>query len=85
LAEEKFAVGIILLGSESIGAILNIALGLELWFWTLSFGWRWLLNFENQVEALVLLVDVVVRLRFTGPPEIARCFHVLVLSHQRLV
>ena len=84
LADEKFAVGVLLLGSETIGAILNITLALELWFWTLSFGWRWWLDLGNQMEALVLFGDVVVRLRFTGPPEIARCFHVLVLYRRRL-
>ena len=76
--QEKYFVGALLLGGETIGAIFNLFLGFELWFWMLAFGSGWWANFANFVEVAVLVADFGVRMRFTGPPPLARCFHLIV-------
>jgi hypothetical protein len=77
--EEKFSLGIVLLGSEAISAILNLFLAFELWFWTLAFGWTWWNSPSNVLEVGVLLADFGVRMFYSGPPEMARCFGLLVV------
>ena len=79
-SEEKMLLGIILLGSETMGAILNLFLAFELWTWTLAFGWKWWLDSKNVVEAVALIVDVAIRLWYCGPASVARCFHLIVLA-----
>ena len=76
--EEKFFFGVVLLGSETIGAIMDMFLAAELWGWTLAFGWTWLLDLGNVMEVLVLCVDLGFRMQYTGPMAVARCFHLLV-------
>jgi hypothetical protein len=77
-SQEKFFYGVVLLGSETIGAILNLFLVFELWVWTLAFGWGWWHSVTNSVEALSLAVDLGIRVNFKGPQEIARCLHLIV-------
>ena len=76
--EEKMMIGILLLASEMLGAILNIFLAFELWAWTLGFGWKWWLDLRNIVETATILVDIGLRLWYTGPMPVARCFHLVV-------
>jgi hypothetical protein len=76
--EEKMLLGVILVGSEAIGSILDFFLGRELWAWTLCFGWSWWLDKTNIVEAGSLLADLGIRLLYSAPAPVARCFHVIV-------
>jgi hypothetical protein len=78
--QEKFFFGAVLLGSDIIGAIFDLFLAFELWFWTLAFGWSWWASSANLVETIVLGMDFCIRAYFTGPPEVARCLHLLVSS-----
>jgi hypothetical protein len=77
-AEEKLFFGVILLTSEAVGAIFSLCLAFELWFWTLAFGWAWWGSPANVIEAVVLIVDVGLRLWFGGPLEVGRCLHLIV-------
>jgi hypothetical protein len=78
--EEKFFFGVILLGSETIGAIMNLFLAAELWGFTLAFGWRWWADLDNVLEVIVLCADLGLRMQYTGPMEVARCLHLLVYT-----
>jgi len=39
-AERKYFIGLILLGSETVSAVLDFFLGFELWAWMLVCDWR---------------------------------------------
>jgi hypothetical protein len=74
--QQKFATGVLLLGAETLGSIICLALGLEMWFWSLGFGWSWWGG--NVVEVMAWGADVVVRLWYTGSVPLARCSHLIV-------
>jgi hypothetical protein len=75
------AYGVILLGSEIIGNICNIALAFELWTWTLAFGTGWWFNPLNWIEVITVTVDLCLRIFYLPTHlEVSRCFHLIVLS-----
>ena len=76
--EEKFFFGVVLLGSDTIGAIMNLFLAAELWGWTLAFGLGWWGNLGNMLEVVSLCADFGCRMQYTGPIESSRCLHLLV-------
>ena len=79
-SEEKLFFGVILLGSDALGALANLFFGFELWFWTWAFGWGWWASLDNLVEVAVMVVDLLLRMYYHGPPEVGRCLHLIVCS-----
>jgi len=77
-SEEKFFFGIILFGSDAVGGLANLFFGFELWFWTLAFGWGWWANLDHLLEATIFVADLVLRMHYSGPPEVGRCLHLIV-------
>lgn len=77
--EEKFFFGVVFLGSDIVGAIMNMFLAAELWGWPLAFGWGWWRSWGNVLEVGILCADLGCRMQYIGPIEVSRCLHLLVI------